>query len=201
MVSPATLRFDTWRRLLVFVTLTGTAFAIVDSHSNAAPAPDPLRDLLKALKNKDEKVRAKAASELGKWREKGAPAVPGLLKALKDPCPLVRRSAAGALYDITGKKYLTSIVKALEAEEDPDVRFYLVTIVRQWGLDRGEEAKEIVPALIETMKLDYEKYSHAVESSWVALIVIGPKAVPALVELAKDTNQNVINRMSAIDVL
>lgn len=190
-----------YRRLLLSLVFAWIGLSPLDSRLQASPAPDPLRELIRALQDKDELVRAKAAASLEKKGREATPAVTHLIRALEDPHPKVRDAASRALYRIQGKKALAAIVKTLKTESDPDVRFLLVTIVMQWGRDRGPEVKEIIPVLIETMKLDYEKYPNAVESAWVSLIIIGPEAVPALVKLAKDKGQEAINRSTAIYVL
>lgn len=184
------------------VMLAGIAllFPVVCLHADREPTPS-ISDLIQALQDKDETVRVKAASTLEMRGRKAVSAVPNLLRALKDPQPKVRDAAARALSAIQGKKALIALVKALKAETDPDVRLLLVTIVRKWCRERGPEVEKIIPALIETLKLENEKYWEAVQESCVTLFIIGPKAVPALVELAKDKDQDPVARGSAVDVL
>jgi HEAT repeat protein len=202
MIDNLERRQHIWCQLCFSVMLAWIVLSSLDSYLYGEPAPCPLRDLIRDLQDKDESIRAKAAASLEKRGREAASAVPHLIRALEeDNKPKVRGAAAGALDRIQGKKALPAIVKSLKIEKDPDVRFILVTIVMQWGRDRGPEVKEIIPPLIETMKLDYEKYTNAVESAWVSLIIIGPEAVPALVGLANDKGQEVIKRSTAIYVL
>src|SRR5262249_29606383 len=60
--------------------------------------------LIRALKDKDEAVRLKAAKGLGRMGEEAKGAIPALTQALKESDEDVRRVAAAALDKIKGKK-------------------------------------------------------------------------------------------------
>jgi HEAT repeat protein len=85
-------------------------------------APDPMRDLLRALQHRDEEVRAAAIESL---RLKGDEAVDYLIEALKDEHHGVRQAAAEALGHIGNQKAAGPLISMLR---DPyeDVRIAAV---------------------------------------------------------------------------
>ncbi|MGI8503683.1 MAG: HEAT repeat domain-containing protein [Hassallia sp.] len=81
-------------------------------------------DLVKALQNKNPKVRTNAASALGSIGKEAASAVPALTEALKnDKEAQVRTSAASALGSI-GEKAASAVPALAEALKDNDVSRY-----------------------------------------------------------------------------
>ncbi|MBI4425294.1 MAG: HEAT repeat domain-containing protein [Elusimicrobia bacterium] len=103
------------RGAVLGVLLAGGAAAAPRPTPTPAPAPTPgpaepdagrpgmgnrkfaLAGLVRALTDKDEHVRAKAAEDLGKVRPPAVEAVPDLIQALRDPASVVRYRAAETL--------------------------------------------------------------------------------------------------------
>ena len=73
-----------------------------------------ITELLRKLKDTDQRVRSSAALALGQI---GKPAVPALIEALKDDDPGVRYSAARALGEIKDKSALPALMEALEDDD------------------------------------------------------------------------------------
>ncbi|NEU72665.1 PBS lyase [Hassallia byssoidea VB512170] len=155
-------------------------------------------DLVKALQNKNPKVRSSAADALGKIGEKAASATPALAEALKnDNEAYVRSSAAQALGRI-GKEAASATPALAEAlKNDND---YVRSSVAYALESIGKEAASATPALAEALKNDND---YVRKSAAQALGKIGEKAAsatPALAEaLKKDKEAEV--RKSAADAL
>ena len=162
-----------------------------------------LRSLVEDLRSKDVDNRRSAANELADLGAEAKPAVPALIRAMKDADPFVRRFAARALGAIGPAK--GSVGALATALNDKDARVVdaaaralggmgkygvkpLASIVSNKKLDGttrrraitsikniGADAREAVPALIEALK-DRDMRTSAVQ----ALGAIGPGAKPAL---------------------
>ena len=143
---------------------------------------------LALTKDKNDKVRADAASALKKFRPQAGIAVPVLVDLLKDKDEMVRGAAAYALGAIgpAAKTAIPSLTGLLKDESD---------YVRRASADAlgeiGSEAKIVIPALTRSLKDQYEEVR---ASAAFALSRIGPDAktaIPALTELLKDNNEEV----------
>src|SRR5689334_9265523 len=82
-----------------------------------APKEEKVQALIKALKDPDPEVRARAADDLGMLGPDAETAVPALVQALKDPHESVRHSAAWALPRL-GPKAIPPLVEALGDKDE-----------------------------------------------------------------------------------
>jgi HEAT repeat protein len=111
-------------------------------------------ELIKDLKDKDPKVRMRAADELGRVAEvrlnDAKAALPALKAAQRDPDAGVRKAvleAIGAI-DAEPKTYVPILIDALKKDKDAAVRLSAVTALGQIGT----AAKPAIPALLEVQK-------------------------------------------------
>lgn len=107
-------------RLLLILSLLGAgSFASAAGPDTGKQAEQPRRrssklllsTLLASLKDKDENIRAKAAEDIGKLDPPAVDAVPALIRALKDPGPVVRYRAAETLERIATPKARKAVLK------------------------------------------------------------------------------------------
>src|SRR5262249_217070 len=104
----------------------------------------------------DEQVRIEAARLLGRFGPAGHRGVPGLIKALKAPSPLVRSYAAAALGNMAprSKDILPHLVYMLRDKfEKKAVLLNGISAVTQFGRD----ARPAVPYLVQALG-DYEEF-------------------------------------------
>lgn len=100
------------------------AAAIVEPDRGRPEVFDPLPELLKLLKSRRAAARARAADQIGALGAAGAPAVPLLKTALRDPSPRVRSSAALALGNVTrGGDAAVAALKAALKDKHVAVRY------------------------------------------------------------------------------
>src|SRR5262249_32739948 len=108
----------------------------------------PLSDWLRDLQARDPKVRQAATAALATSRQPFPTVEPALIRALRDPDPLVRRGAVDALDRISaGGAGMRALVKILR---DPDWR-----VRRQAASALGTQRRHApvaVPALIKAVK-------------------------------------------------
>jgi HEAT repeat protein len=136
---------------------------------------DEVDELIVKLNNRNYRVRTGAADALGKI---GEPAVPALIKALKDEYAYlrVREKAADALVAI-GKPAVPVLIEALE---DKDAQGWAIGV-----LDRIKDGSN-VPALIEALK---DKNVQVRANAAKALMRIkDARVVPALIGALRDGN-------------
>jgi HEAT repeat protein len=157
----------------------------------AAPVPSRLDADRKALRATDPDLRRTAALRLGWLGGDAAPAVPDLVRALRDPDSVVAHDAANALVRI-GPPAAEALGKALR-DEAPEVRW------RAWvALFRmGPDAKAAVPALADRVRT---AKSHQLRIN-AALILgrMGPDAkvaLPALRAAASDRSAELASHRS-----
>jgi len=144
------------------------------SHAPAGPgdalaAPDPLRDLLRALQHGDEEIRAAAIDSL---RMKGDEAVEYLLTALHDESHAVRQAAAEALGHIGTQKAAGPLISMLR---DPyeDVR---IAAAGALGALKNMLSIRFLAGLFE------DGYCGVRIAAADALAAFGEPALPALTE-------------------
>jgi len=123
----------------------------------AAEATEPdVGGLIRSLAGGHNDGKARAA--YGRLVGIGKPAIPQLVKGLKDPVRNVRWLCVQALGAIGGRDVLPGLLAAL-ADEDKDVRRYAVSFLGQWGA----EDKAAVGALKKALRdRDAEVVFHAV---------------------------------------
>ena len=113
---------------------------LADDHGKK-PYHDPLPELIKALKEGPEKLRCRAADELGKRGSSAAEAVPELLLAAKGRSARLRASAALALGNI-GKPAEKAVPVLIRLLEDPnaDVRYSAAHALAKIGTPKARKA-------------------------------------------------------------
>jgi HEAT repeat protein len=149
--------------------------------------------LIKALEDRNEGVRERAAVALGEIGDKGA--VPELIERFKDENEDmdVRVSAAKALGKIKDEGAVPELIKGLKNE-----KLEIRKIAAEVLMEIGEPA---VPYLIKVLKNKDENW-YVRRVAAVALGEIGDKgAVPELMERFKDENEDMDVRVSAAKAL
>ncbi len=154
---------------------------------NAEPA---IPHLLAACGDKSDMVPKAAAEALGKL---GAPALPALTTALQDPNPIVRRSAAVAIKDISADigakaKPAVSALTLVLRDADLETRQNAVQALKEIGAD----AKPAEIDLIFAMLHDKDKDVRA--SAGLALLNTQPAihlSVPAFIQALRDKHPGV----------
>jgi HEAT repeat protein len=117
-----------------------TAAWSLGSNCNSSDVPS----FATALHDADAKVRASAAWALGQCGIEHAP--PELAALLSDPEPRVRKMTTWALFEIRDPSAEPAIEKALQTEQDEDLRRDMVRAVAAMG----ERAPEAVEKLLES---------------------------------------------------
>ena len=148
--------------------------------------------LIRALRDRDARVREDAAAALGKLGTDAKPAVPALIRALKvenDTYLYSMRSAAATALGQIGpeaREAVPALVEALKTGAG-EFRYHYVRSAAATALGQiGPEAKDAVPALIEALKSRGLGERDVCQAASTALGQIGPeakKAVPALMKL------------------
>lgn len=139
------------KTLLAVVVLFGLCG--LENEEQTVPKKEQVPNLIKLLKNKDPKLRASAADDLGLIgairAQDAEPAVGPLREALRDKEPNVRRAAAGALgkLRLEAKLVVPELAKLLEDKTNA------VVIAAAVALGAfGAEAREALPALQKAQK-------------------------------------------------
>jgi beta-lactamase regulating signal transducer with metallopeptidase domain len=121
-------------------SVRATAAWSLGSNCNSSDVPS----FATALHDADAKVRASAAWALGQCGIEHAP--PELAALLSDPEPRVRKMTTWALFEIHDPSAEPAIEKALQTEQDEDLRRDMVRAVAAMG----ERAPEAVEKLLES---------------------------------------------------
>ncbi|MDZ8257148.1 MAG: HEAT repeat domain-containing protein [Nostoc sp. ChiQUE01b] len=177
-------------------------------------------DLVKALQNRDTKLRADAAHLLGSIDKKGASEViPNLITASKnDPDAEVRVCAVSALISIAGKdlnkstpevKAVIPVVIAAVKDSDTEVRLAALMAFQSmsftyssddnFNVKLTNELKAAIPVLMETLKDDNEQVRSSATSALSNMGRDTTSLVPVIIQALKDKNDLV--RIGAISVL
>ncbi len=129
--------------------------------------------LIKALKNKDEKVHIVAIDALGEIGLNAEPAVPSLINALKDKDFMVRSSATDALGKI-GKKSKSTTIELINAlqHENENVRIGTANALGKIGY----RAKDALPTLKKVSSQDIN--FHVIVSANIAISKIDSHKIP-----------------------
>jgi len=176
--------------------------------------------LIEALKDEDSHVRRAAARALGKMGPAAKSAVPALTKALKasevckypggkyDVYSDLRRAAACALGNIgpDAKSAVAVLTKALE-DEYAGVRSNVVSALKQLGaftpeLEVATTEFEIKISILDMRHFGVElgRFGRIIPPI-ERLIKVGKPAVPVLIELVKDEDEDKDMRQGAARVL
>lgn len=119
-------------------------------------APDKVTEaLLNGLKSKTEQVRAWAAAELGKHKDKEV--VTALIPLLNDADPLVRRAAAGSIQKLGDKQAVPALMRRVADDVWVSNRFGANDPIDGGKADALIALKQLAPervseALVEAMK-------------------------------------------------
>lgn len=157
----------------------------------------PVSEWVARLKDKDDKVRLKAAFSLRQLGPEAKAAVPALLGILKDKNVDVRREAAFALQRI-GPAAKTAIPALIDALQDSDV------YVRGWSLtalaEFGADARAAVPALKGILK-EADPLLHVDAANALSRLGEKKEAVTALIDALKNAKEKWDDTASAAAVL
>lgn len=98
--------------------------AEIEADAGMLVVHDALPGLLKSVRHKDSRRRARAVEAIGNLGPKARPAIPALRKALRDKSPRVRSNAAIALGRLTrsSNDAVRDLKRALK-DKHPDVRY------------------------------------------------------------------------------
>jgi HEAT repeat protein len=145
--------------------------------------PEDIPALLKALEQKDGKVRADAAERLGQVSPPARAALPALLAATKDENGLVRVKAADSLsrIDPENKATVSVLIEALRDENGKVRRVAAETLG-----DIGPGATEAVAALITALKDADENVRWAAAGGLRDMGPVAKAAVQPLTEALQD---------------
>lgn len=201
--------------LVLISSLAASSAVPFAAAQNKEPVYDSktISEWVALLKDKEDKVRLKAAFSLRQLGPEAKAAVPTLIGILKDKNVDVRREAAFALQRI-GSAVKPAIPALIDALQDSDayVRFWSITALAEFGTDaraalpalkkilkeadpllhvdaanalwRLGEKKEAVTALIDALKNANEKWDATAGAAFV-LAEIGPDAKAAVPALLK----------------
>jgi HEAT repeat protein len=169
-------------------------WALTDVGEMAAPF------LIAALENKSPQVRRLALEALpwlrGESRKPAIPAVVRLLRTHEDPD--TRAAAVDAIRAFRAECAIPDLIDALVADRDHCVRYSVLTAL----LNFGPAAKAAVPTLTALMLNDsLEDRDSLAFLAWNTLASIGADAVPALVDVLRETNYPVQRRQMAVCAL
>ncbi|MDZ8093066.1 MAG: HEAT repeat domain-containing protein [Nostoc sp. DedQUE05] len=177
-------------------------------------------DLVKALRNRDTKLRADAAHLLGSIDKKVASQViPNLITASKnDPDAEVRVCAVSALISIAGNdlnkstpdvKAVIPVVIAALKDSDTEVRLAALIAFRSmsftyssddnFNVKLTNELKAAIPVLMETLKDDNEQVRSNATSALSNMAKDTTSLFPVIIQALKDKNDLV--RISAASIL
>jgi HEAT repeat protein len=177
--------------LLLSVAL---ALSLAAAYSSTAPEPvaassaRSVQDLVLALKDSDPRIRIESANALAALGPEAAEAVPALMDALKSSAKLppgnvaFHVSVTRALTRI-GKPAIPALVRAIGEREESQARSAAAGALA--GMGRG--ASDAVPDLIRILKGNGDRFNQADRDASRALAGIGKPAVPALIELMKES--------------
>ncbi len=143
-------------------------------------AATDINALITALASDNDADVEKAIEEISHLGPKGAPAIPGLLKLLRNPNPHIRAHAAIALGQM--RKAAIPAVMALAkmvTDQDPDVRHAALDALAE--IEPGKRL--VVPLLLKALK---DKDSVVVKRAVHALANRGKDIVPAMIQALKD---------------
>jgi HEAT repeat protein len=158
------------------------------------PEKDTITALVRALGNKDQNMRERAAKALGDIGPGAKDAIPFLIQALgdKDENYKVRSAAAHALGYMEAIEAVPFLIQTLGNKDDHyQVRGAAARVLGRFGQEEG-----VIPIL--TLALEDENASVRNAAVW-GLGAIGSEATPLLVQALKDENDEV--RESAINRL
>jgi len=114
---------------------------VEDDHGRPSPKHNALPALLRRLKSKDQRARARAAEALGALGASGKPAIDLLRKALRDRSPRVRANAAIALGNLTrGSDEAVKSLARLLKDKHPDVRYSAAQALGRIGTPSASRA-------------------------------------------------------------
>jgi HEAT repeat protein len=146
--------------------------------------------LVKALADRDEATRARAAECLAALGPGASEAVPALVAALTDESPAVRRAAAFAAGKLGSKSVVPLLIEAI-TDRDEAARSQAAECLAALG----PGASEAVPALVAALKHPDRKVRSS--AAWV-LGQIGPEtAIEPLLQALNDDPDKWVRRASA----
>lgn len=169
--------------LLIVVVVFPSGCKESNDGSKAVPQR-PLVEELIAIVEADGDPAELAAGSLGNMGAEAKKAVPALTKSLNSSLPRTRIAAAIALFDIDSEseesmqKVVATLVRAL-TDEDDDVQREALRLLSRQKKANDEQVRAIARALVDN---DDYVAAHATD----ALVKVGARSVPVLVEAAKN---------------
>jgi HEAT repeat protein len=170
------------RTCIAIVLLTAGA-------ARTAPVPSAIEAERKALSSSDVSARRAAVLRLGWLGRDAEPAVPDLVKALRDPDIVVRHDATNTLVRI-GPASAAALGKALTDENDAARGRAMDALTRL-----GPDAKDAIPALVERLQKSKSLLTRV--QAAMALGRMGPAgrdALPALIAAAAERGAETVWR-------
>jgi HEAT repeat protein len=125
---------------------------------------------------------------------------PRIVTAVRDKDPQVRKGALRAVIRKPDASLVPVLIEIVKTDTDEDVRGYALSALA----NLGSAATPAIPALIPLMKAELNRDSSSFNlntPATAALVCIGANAVPGLVGIIQDTNNDVLFRWHAIDAL
>ena len=175
---------------------------IAATTSSAADTPTPppgpvppespaVIDLKDMMRHEDASLRRIAVVALGEARFVGRDAIPELVEGLEDKDEAVRREAARALGKIGASAAVPSLVVALSDAPDDLARASAAEALGRIG----PRATVAIPGLIAALKHADDGVCDAAAR---ALVMIGLRAAPALIEAVTDFDRRLRLRAAAV---
>jgi HEAT repeat protein len=153
--------------------------------------------LIEALKHREANRREQAAFALGQFGAVARDALPALRTAMTDPAPLVRVSAAQALWHVDGQQPQAAIGVLLEVFQQHRTTIRRKALSGLRNLGAGDE--QTVAALIQALKDDDTALRRETVEALGSLGDKARTAAPALIETLKDSDSAI--RVQAIEAL
>jgi HEAT repeat protein len=162
--------------------------------------PLKLDAILKDLRDPDYRVRLAAVDLLETLREQAEPAIPDLVKSLRDRDKFVRWGTArtlGKLAPRQAKIVVPGLMALLNDREDPSVRIMAADALRRYG----PAAKDAVRLLARVINRGDKDYVLAVLQAIQGIGTDAVEALPNVAWLLRDRSQPVVVRVEAAQTL
>lgn len=168
---------------------TSTTQGSIPPANSSTTATNPLSSL---LKSSNEKVRARAARDLGKARD--ASAIPVLAEALSDPSEKVRREALLALSQMHRRETLDALIKASQGTDEENRVLAVQSLIGYYtGTVPTPGFSGFVKKKWQRAKGHFNPDNTRIDPG----LSVQPKVITALDATLKDTRSNRTSREAA----
>jgi HEAT repeat protein len=155
------------------------------------PPPTPVADnmpgtvqaMITGLSDPDFRVRLVSIDVLEIRGAAAAPAIPALVRALRDPNKFVRWAAArtlGKLAPRQGDDVVPALLRMLDDQEDLGVRITAAKAIREYGKASSPAVKQAVPVLARVMNRGDKEYIIAIMDTIQGIGTDAQRALPAI---------------------